>query len=179
MTPKPLPPRDLVRQMLDYDPATGVLTWLPRPREMFSRSNSYWRWNKLFSGMPAGSAGANKISVCINDVRYMAHRLAWLHYYGEPVPPLIDHIDGDPHNNRIDNLRAATKSQNMVNSPTQKNNTSGYRGVQKAPNQSSGFAASIRVEGATIISAPSKPSKKPPRSPPETAVQIAWEFAAP
>jgi len=80
----------------------------------------------------------------------MAHRLIWLYVYGEPVPPLIDHIDGNPHNNRINNLRAATKSQNMVNSGIQKNNTSGFRGVQKAPNQRTGFAAYIRADGRYI-----------------------------
>ena len=114
---------------------------------MFGRSKDFLRWNENFAGKPAGCKGATKISISIYAVHYMAHRLAWLHVHGEPVPPLIDHIDGDPHNNRISNLRAATKSQNMVNSARQKNNTSGYRGVQKAPNQKTGFAAYIRANG--------------------------------
>jgi hypothetical protein len=147
MTPKTLPPRDLVRQLLNYDQATGSLTWRERPRKMFKRPNEFLWWNRRFAGTPAGCAGAFKISVCINEVRYMAHRLVWLYVHGDPVPALIDHMDGNPHNNQINNLRAATKSQNMVNSARQKNNTSGYRGVQKAPNQKTGFAAHIRANG--------------------------------
>jgi hypothetical protein len=177
MIPKMLPPRDLVRQLLDYDPSTGVLTWLPRPREMFSRPNEYGRWNQMFPGTVAGCAGAAKVSVCINDGRYMAHRLIWLLVHGEPVPPLIDHIDGNPHNNRIDNLRAATKSQNMVNSGRQKNNTSGIRGVQKAPNQRSGFAAYIRANGRHIHLGTFTTIEEAARTRQEAADKLHGEYA--
>lgn len=48
--------------------------------------------------------------------------------YGEP-PQYIDHINCNPSDNRLCNLREATISQNGINRPRQSNNTSGYKGV--------------------------------------------------
>ena len=55
MAIKPLPSRDLVRQLLRYEPATGELTWLPRPQEMFKRHRQFLNWNARYPGNPAGS----------------------------------------------------------------------------------------------------------------------------
>ena len=62
--------------------------------------------------------------------RYLAHRVAWLLYYGvDPGDMQIDHIDGNPANNRILNLRLVDHGGNMRNKCKQKNNTSGVMGV--------------------------------------------------
>lgn len=58
-----------------------------------------------------------------------AHRLAWLYMTGEFPNGILDHIDGDRTNNKWDNLREVTYSQNSMNSRFRKNNTSGYKGV--------------------------------------------------
>lgn len=58
-----------------------------------------------------------------------AHRLAWLYMTGEFPNGILDHIDGDRTNNKWDNLREVTYSQNAMNSRFRKNNTSGYKGV--------------------------------------------------
>ena len=64
----------------------------------------------------------------IDGTNYLLHRLIFCMHYGY-MPEFVDHIDGNPSNNKIENLRAATRSQNNCNSKIQKNNTSGIRGV--------------------------------------------------
>jgi len=64
----------------------------------------------------------------INGKHYKLHKLIFLMFYGY-MPKYIDHIDGNPENNKIENLREVTHSQNMMNSKKKKNNTTGYKNV--------------------------------------------------
>jgi hypothetical protein len=64
----------------------------------------------------------------IDGTNYLIHRLVFCWHNGF-MPEFIDHIDGNPSNNKIENLRIATRSQNNCNSKIQKNNKSGVRGV--------------------------------------------------
>jgi hypothetical protein len=59
---------------------------------------------------------------------YCAHRLIFMMFYGY-MPKRIDHIDGNPANNRIENLREVTNVQNCQNSKKRITNTSGYKNV--------------------------------------------------
>lgn len=81
----------------------------------------------------------------INGVVMSVHRLIFLMHHNT-VPASIDHINGDSLDNRIENLRAATHSQNSANKKTPKNNTSGFKGVyyDKTRNR---WEASIMVRG--------------------------------
>lgn len=64
------------------------------------------------------------------STKYMAHRVAWGMVHGELDESVyIDHIDGDKTNNKISNLRVATKQQNGWNVGLAKQNTSGIKGV--------------------------------------------------
>lgn len=64
------------------------------------------------------------------STKYMAHRVAWGMVHGElDESAYIDHIDGDKTNNKISNLRLATKQQNAWNVGLAKQNTSGIKGV--------------------------------------------------
>jgi len=76
------------------------------------------------------------------------HRVIFLMHHGY-TPDYIDHIDGDSLNNRIENLRAATQSQNMGNSRMKNTNTSGYKGVtfRKDTNK---WGAAVMVNGKHI-----------------------------
>jgi hypothetical protein len=60
--------------------------------------------------------------------KFLLHRLVFLREHGT-IPALIDHIDGDPTNNRASNLRAATKRQNAVNAKTRADSRSGVKNV--------------------------------------------------
>ena len=67
--------------------------------------------------------------------RFVQHRIVWELHFG-PIPEgmVIDHIDRDKSNNRIENLRCTSQSSNMTNQPQR--NSSGHKGVYQ--NQSSG-----------------------------------------
>ncbi len=67
--------------------------------------------------------------ITIDKKRYMAHRLAWLYVWAVWPRGDLDHINGDKLDNRIENLREATRKQNMQNVRKHKHNTSGYKGV--------------------------------------------------
>lgn len=124
---------DRIRELLDYDPVTGALTWRARPvRSGTQRTDN--SWNTRCAGMPAGTVGKRGhiyivIRIPPHHERYMAHRLAWAHYHGAWPSLLIDHINHDTADNRICNLREATPTQNLRNLRLSPKNTSGIKGV--------------------------------------------------
>lgn len=65
----------------------------------------------------------------IDGCSFQEHVLAWFYVYGKWPCGQIDHKDNDKANNRIENLRIATNSQNHINKGLQRNNTSGFKGV--------------------------------------------------
>ncbi len=113
-----------VRQIFDYDPLTGVFRWRMRPD--YPR-----KWNSRYAGKVAGMTSPNGYVViqAKGRVAYSAHRLAWLYMKGEWPDGEIDHRNGIRDDNRIDNLRDATESDNACNKGMQRNNTSGFIGV--------------------------------------------------
>jgi hypothetical protein len=81
------------------------------------------------NGKKAGSLRTDKrIHVTINYKTYKIHRLIFLMHYGY-LPEMIDHIDGNPLNNCIENLRPATRAENLQNATISKRNTSGVKNV--------------------------------------------------
>ncbi len=68
------------------------------------------------------------VVIGINKKTYLAHRLIWLYHYGT-LPELLDHIDNNPSNNCIENLRIATKKENAQNAKCSNHNSSGYKNV--------------------------------------------------
>ncbi len=86
-----------------------------------------WKGN---AGQIAGSLdGKGYLRIRINWVRYSIHRLIWLYHYGKFPKKLLDHIDGNRLNNKIENLREASYYENNINCVKQSNNTSGYKNI--------------------------------------------------
>ena len=80
-------------------------------------------------GDPAGSMGGRGyLKVKLNRKMYYNHRIIFFLHHGY-MPEYIDHIDGDPLNNNIENLRACDKKQNSWNRKALKNTKSGIKGV--------------------------------------------------
>lgn len=114
--------QDLVRDLLDYDPETGIFRWRPRNPDVKG-------WNKRMAGTVAGTISFyGYVMINVERTPRCAHRLAWLMMTGS-MPLLVDHIDGDKANNRWRNLRVANKSLNAANSKVRTDNTSGSKGV--------------------------------------------------
>ena len=98
----------------------------------YRNGNLYWKIsnsNRVKIKNEAGGSGNNGYKrIGINNKRYYTHQLIFLYHYGY-IPDEIDHIDGNPLNNKIENLRAVIRSQNGMNRKSNKNSTSKYKGV--------------------------------------------------
>lgn len=121
---------DYLRSILSYDPTTGEFRWKNRPREHFASLRAQSRCNSQFAGKIAGALSTRGYWVIGVSFRiYTAHRLAWLYMTGEWPIGDIDHIDGATANNAWRNLRAATESQNLMNSKLRADNKTGFKCV--------------------------------------------------
>lgn len=76
---------------------------------------------------------------------YKEHRLIFLIHHGY-LPKIIDHIDGNKQNNKIENLRPCTKSQNCLNAKNKKHSKCGYKGVSYEKRYNT-WVASITIDG--------------------------------
>lgn len=112
---------------VSYDPATGL----------FSRPNG-----RVITDQPASLY----VRIMLSDGKtYVVHRLAWLYMTGSHPVGDIDHIDGNRKNNKFDNLRDCTHSENMMNrGGPQANNALGIIGVSKSQGR---FQAQIQIQG--------------------------------
>lgn len=126
----PCPDQTLLQQLLDYDPMTGELTWKYRPAEMFSNPVYQGRWNNRYAGKPAFTALSRKgyHVGAIGDQPYRANRIIWKLVYGIEADQ-VDHVNGDPADDRLANLRQVTGQQNQQNMKRSKANKSGVTGV--------------------------------------------------
>lgn len=152
MASKPLPSQEELRALLDYEPETGALAWKPRPAFLFApglypaeRLASIW--NARFAGEPAFTtttpSGYHYSS--IDSRKVYAHRVIWKLVTGdEPVE--VDHINGDPSDNRFTNLRSVSHAENGRNSKLPRDNRSGCIGVHWN-SECSKWAAEIRANG--------------------------------
>ena len=119
-----------LKELLHYDPETGLFTWLPRRLEHFKSTGTHSSWNKQFSNRIAGSkTTGGYILIVVKEQQYYAHRLAFLYMDGSMPPNEVDHIDGGRSNNKWGNLRLATRSDNSKNLKLFNTSTTGHPGV--------------------------------------------------
>jgi hypothetical protein len=90
-------------------------------------------YKKLKSGAlatkPSGTISHNGyVKITIDGTSYLLHRVIYF-LHNNLLPDFLDHIDRNPLNNKIENLRACSKSQNNMNTKKRKSNQSGHRGV--------------------------------------------------
>ena len=135
-----------VRQALDYNPGTGIFTWLVRPLEHFPDARAWRIWNTRYAGRETGCNSHGYRVLVIENRHYPAHRVAWLWMTGSWPKEQIDHKNGVRSDNRFSNLREATSAENHQNRSIISNNTSGILGVSWNTRECM-WAAQIHVEG--------------------------------
>lgn len=146
---------DSLKEMFVYDPISGTLTWKNRPRSAFLSNAAYTVFNKRFAAKKTGCACYNsdgtRKALLINIRRriYKAHRIAWVLAHKQSIPYgyVIDHANRDPFDNRLENLRLCTISENNRNCKARKHNVSRFKGVSVIPGTTR-FTANISNEGA-------------------------------
>lgn len=106
-------------EWIKYDPETGIFEWLKQPR------------GRRTTG-PAGTRRADGyLTIAVFGQRRLGHRLAWFIVHGHWPAGYVDHINGDPSDNRLCNLRECTHQQNRMNTKRPSSNTSGEKGVSR------------------------------------------------
>jgi len=122
------PTQQQLKEIFKFNSNTGEFLRLNRKGKVGTMSSGYLRIYLLGSSM-------------------YAHRLAWIYCYGKS-PGVIDHIDGNPLNNKISNLRDVTTSINAKNQKLSKSNKSGVCGVRFAT-ASNAWIATVWANGDT------------------------------
>jgi hypothetical protein len=117
--------------VLRYDAETGLLFWCERPASMFPNETHCKVWNSRFAGKEAfcsSNPKGYKMGGVFGRTR-TAHRVVWAMIYGEWPNGQIDHINGNPADNRIENLRCVCATDNARNAKRRRDNTTGQTGV--------------------------------------------------
>lgn len=148
---------ETLRSLFLCNAETGELFWKSRPPEAFTCSGQLSRetCSRTWNTKNAGKRALNTTSsdgYCRGEVagRYLlAHRVIWAMIYGEWPSQPIDHINGNPADNRISNLRSVSLSENQRNRRISKNNQSGVCGVSWRPTRKK-WGAVIRAGGKQI-----------------------------
>jgi hypothetical protein len=125
------------QEFLSYDPLTGEFRFLCD------------RGNNPSKGKIAGWIDKDGyMQVMVGKKMVRMHKLAWAWVHGE-WPRTVDHINRDKTDNRIANLRMATPSQQVMNTPRRKDNTSGHKGISWDASRSR-WQASVWANGKTV-----------------------------
>ena len=146
-----------VKELFDYDAEQGLLIWKERPVEDFKIKRAWKTWNTQFLGKAFGgidtlnknrATPSKRRRGCVNRKKVLHYRLVWL-FHNKKIPKIIDHIDQNSLNDKIENLRPSNALHNQRNTKMDHRNTSGVTGVcwDKCNNK---WLANITVKGKQI-----------------------------
>lgn len=129
--------KERIIELIEYNPDTGIFLWIKGPG-----------FRRDLDGAIAGEWGGGRWQIMIDGVNYRAHRLAFLFMIGRFPNQEVDHIDGNPLNNRWSNLREVDRQTNQQNlRKAHSDNATGFLGVTKKRGK---YQASICVNGRRI-----------------------------
>jgi hypothetical protein len=126
---------EYLRKRLSYDPETGIFRWRIVPSLRVK-----------VGGIAGSLVKSGHVRIRLKGYPYYAHRLVWLYVHGVWPSAEIDHINCDPADNRLKNLREATRAENARNRSMSKANTSGYKGIVACKDK---FQVTIKADGKT------------------------------
>jgi hypothetical protein len=115
--------------------------------ELFEYREGYLYWkehkqNRKMTSFVGSSNSSGRLTVWIDGKSYLVHRLIYLYHHGY-LPEFVDHSDNNCLNNKITNLRCASRSENNRNCKIRKDNITGVKGVYPKNNK---FIAHLRIE---------------------------------
>lgn len=124
---------EFLREAFRYDPSTGKLYWREsRPLSHFKSVTSQKIWTAVTAGKEAGCDAKIRQTtyriVKVNGIRTTSHQIIFAMEYGF-FAEIVDHIDGNGLNNKLDNLRQSCLKSNPKNAKVYSSNTSGLNGV--------------------------------------------------
>lgn len=143
-----VPDPSVLRELLDYDAATGLFTWKWRDLRWFKSEHSWRSWNTKHAGKRAFTSldthGYHHGRILGRT--YLTHKVAWAWFYDEWPEDQLDHENHTRTNNAIKNLREADNAGNAQNQSIRCTNTSGHTGVVWYARNNK-WAAQIKVNG--------------------------------
>lgn len=122
----------MLRKVLRYDGASGRLFWRERTAETWDACERTRKgWNTKYAGNEAFTAVTPKgyLVGAIFKQNYFAHIVVWALVHGQWPEHQVDHINHDPSDNRVENLRLVAAQDNQKNMKRSSSNTSGVTGV--------------------------------------------------
>lgn len=168
MNPKQIDiPIEEFKKFFHYNPDTGALSWKVFPPK--------FRKGSIQLGEPIGK-GRKYAQLMFKKQHLLIHRVAWLLYTGKWPEKQLDHINRDTTDNRIENLREATHTENQRNRAKGKKNTSGFKGVSWITREQK-WMAGIKVDGKSYNLGYFSTSEKAHEAYQAAAIRYHREFA--
>lgn len=160
---------DIAKALFNYDEDTGLLTW------KFSSA-------QIKEGAEVGTDTYTPVSltryrgVKLFGLGYKVHRIIWLMQTGDWPKGDVDHIDGNGLNNKWDNLRDVTHSQNLMNAAVRSDSTTGYKGVSYDKSRERWYAY-INIDGKRKMLGRHKTLQEAVQARQDAESQLFGEFA--